>query len=319
MEAGAVVVKLDYISADYSNSASGNIDRTIVTAAAGFSFPILQMFLGLSASYDFGYRQMATQQNIRAYQSNVKRSEIFTIGGAPFTPDVNLTSWLNDIPNKMATIDCKADPIHFAITPSQFPELPPPTVRVVADLILEAIDRYYRPNTKLGCVDPKARNFDLQANFGDSSYCDTSVSYIDMVVGGLYQTCHHMGRENLCKDRNIQQVNPQTGGYSCPDGYTAVSLYSGSDSYRGAYKSYYRSCNWLRQCTTKSKTKYEVSHAGYETFWCVVINTHDEHSSRYGYLLGGYFTPSSSNPVTGTQSCPPYYQIQKIAVDVSIA
>ena len=47
----------------------------------------------------------------------------------------------------------------------------------------------------------------------------------------------------------------------------------------------------------------------------MVINTPEHYR---GYLFGGYFTPSSSNPTTGTQSCPPYYRIQKIAVDVSI-
>ena len=310
VEAGAVFAKLDSISETYSN----NVDKTIATSAASFSFPILQTFK-LSGSFDLGYGRMTSQENVQAYQSNLKRSEIFTIGGASFTPDLNLTTWLNDIPNKLATIDRTADPIHFAITPTQFPELPPPTVRVVADFILEATDRYYRLNTKPGCIDPKARNFDLQANFGDSSYCDVSVSHIDMVFGGLYQTCRHTGRENLCKDRKIEQVNPQTGGYNCPDGYTAVPLYSGKHSYRGAYTSYYRTCNFWRKCKTKSRSTIETSHADYETFWCVVINTPRHYR---GYLFGGYFTPSSSNPITGTHSCPPYYRIQKIAVDVSI-
>ena len=190
---------------------------------------------GSPPSTDFGYSQMAAREYIRAYQSNIKRSEIFTIGGAPFTPDLNLTTWLNDVPSRLATIDHTADPIHFAITPTQFPELPPPAVRVVADYVLEATDRYYLLNTKQGCVDPKARNFNVEANFGDSTYMyyDNSISNVDMVFGGLCQTCHQSGRENLCKDRKIQQVNPQTEGYSYPDGYTAVSLYNGRDSYRG--------------------------------------------------------------------------------------
>ena len=313
VEAGAVIVKLDYVSERYSNSLSNDVDMTTITASAGFSFPIHQIFL--SSSFDAGYSQMASRENIQAYQRNIKRSETFTIGGASYTPDLNLTTWMNDVPNKLATIDRTADPIHFAISPTQFPELPPPTVRVVADLILEATDRYYRLNTKPGCVDPKARNFDLQANFDDSTYCDTSISQVDMTFGGLYQTCHRTGRENLCKDRKIQQVNPQTGDYSCPDGYTAVSLYSGRDSYRGAYTSYYRTCHWWHGCSTKSRSVVESSHADYETFWCVVINTPEHYR---GYLFGGYFTPSSSNPITGTQSCPPYYHIQKIAVNVRV-
>ena len=175
----------------------------------------------------------------------------------------------------MAIIDRTADPIHFAITPTRFPELPILTVRAVSDSVLAATDRYYRLNTKPGCVDPKAQNFDFQANFGDSSYCNTSVSHIDRAFGGLYQTCRQVGREDLCADRMIAQVNPQTGDYSCPDGYTAISIYTGTESYVGDYRSYYRTCTgWLfRSCSTRSRTSTEVSTASYETFWCVVINT----------------------------------------------
>ena len=195
VEAGAVFTKLDFISEDYST----NLDKASATSAASVSFPIIQTF-HFSSSFDFGFSRMNSKENIQAYQNYLKRSEIFTIGGAAFTPDLNLTTWLNDVPNRLATIDRTADPIHFAITSTQFPELPPPTVRVVADYVLQATDRYYRLNTKPGCVDPKAQNFDFQANFGDSSYCDTSISHVNMVFGGLYQTCRRTGREDLCKD-----------------------------------------------------------------------------------------------------------------------
>ena len=46
MEAGAVFVKLDYVSETYSNTDSGDVDKTIDTAAAGFSFPA-QFLIGL--------------------------------------------------------------------------------------------------------------------------------------------------------------------------------------------------------------------------------------------------------------------------------
>ena len=36
-------------------------------------------------------------------------------------------------------------------------------------------------------------------------------------------------------DRMIEQVNSQTEDYSCPAGYTAVELYSGVDTFIGAY------------------------------------------------------------------------------------
>ena len=304
VEAGAVFVKLDSISETYTK----NVEKTTVTSSASASFPFFETIFT---------RRNTTQQNIDAYESNIKRSELYTIGGASFTTDLNLTQWVKGVPNRLAIIDRTADPIHFAITPTRFPELPILTVRAVSDSVLAATDRYYRLNTKPGCVDPKAQNFDFQANFGDSSYCNTSFSHIDRAFGGLYQTCRQVGRESLCNDRMIAQVNPQTGDYSCPEGYTAISLYTGTESYVGDYTSYYRTCTgWLfRNCRTRSRTSTEASIANYETFWCVVINTPQHYR---GYLFGGYFTPTSSNPLTGTHSCPPYYRVQKIAVDVSI-
>ena len=226
-----------------------------------------------------------------------------------------MTRWVNDVPNRLAIIDRRADPIHFAVTPTQFPELPIPTVRAVADSVLEATDRYYRLNTRPGCVDPQAQNFDFQANYGDSTYCNTQYSHIDMAFGGIYQVCRPSGREDLCADREISQVNPQTGAYSCPLGYTAVSLYNGTESYTAAYTEYYRTCGWW-DCDTRSRSITATSFAVYETFWCVVVN--NTRVSYRGYLFGGYFTPTSTNMITGTQSCPPYYRVQKIAVDISI-
>ena len=308
VEAGAVFVKLDSISETYAR----NVERNTVTLAASASFPILQLLGG--GSFSLGYNRNTTEQNINAYQTSLKRSEIFTIGGASFTPDLNLTNWVNDVPNRLAAIDRTADPIYFAITPTQFPELPGPTVRAVADSILEATDRYYRLNTKPGCVDPTAQNFDFQANYGDSTYCNTAYSHIDRAFGGLYQTCRQTGRENLCRDREISHVNPQTGNYTCPTGYTAVSLYNGTESYTGTYTTYYRTCGFWG-CDTRSRQVTETTTARYESVWCVVLSTPVQYR---GYLFGGYFTPTTRNIITGTQSCPSYYRVQKIALDVSI-
>ena len=249
----------------------------------------------------------------------MKRSEIYTIGGTPFTPDYNLTSWINEIPQRLATVDRRADPIHFAVTSAQFPELPVNTIRRVANKILEATDRYYKLNTRPGCVDPRAQNFDFQANFGDSSYCNTEFSHVDRVFGGIYQTYHQNAeaRENLCDQYELSQVNTQTGDFSCPSGYTAVSLYNGTESYTGAYTTYFETCaigGW-GGCKTKSRVITDTTIANYETFWCLVL----DHPEQYrGYLFGGFYTSTDINLVTGLQSCPSYYRVQKIAVDVSI-
>ena len=114
VEAGAVFAKVDSISATYIN----NIEVTNITSAASFSFPLLQIF-NVNSSFDFGFNYRFTQQSMEGYFTNQKRSEIFTVGGAPFSPHLNLEEWLDDVLNRMATIDHTADPLHFAIVPSQ--------------------------------------------------------------------------------------------------------------------------------------------------------------------------------------------------------
>ena len=122
------------------------------------------------------------------------------------------------------------------------------------------------------------------------SYCNTSFSQIDQAFGGLYQICT-MDKGNVCSDKKITQRNPQTGNMSCPAGYTAVKLYQGA-----IYTSY--------------------GYVYYDTYWCVLIQ--DTPQQYRGYLFGGFFTQTSTNPITGTQSCPPYFYVQKIAIDASI-
>ena len=311
--AGAIFVQLDSISDIYAH----NIDKTTITSSASASFPLLRM-LGLG-SFSLGYNHNITEQNIQAYRNSLKTSEILTIGGPAFTPDTNLTTYINGIPDKLTTIDRRADPIHFSVTSAQFPELPIHTVRAVARYISEASDKYYWINTRPGCVDPQAQNFDFQANFGDSTYCNTDFSHVDRVFGGIFQTCRQTAgeREDLCHDYELSQVNPQTGDFSCPATYTAVSLFNGTETYTGSYTTYYKTCSiggW-GGCKTKSTVITETAIANYETFWCVVLDTPEQYR---GYLFGGFFTSRDVNLVTGLQSCPSYYRIQKIALDVSI-
>ena len=314
VETGAVFAKLDYISESYASEA----EVTNIASAAAFSLPILQLF---NSSFDLGYSYSYSKDKIKAFFENRKKSEIFTIGGAPFTPDLNLTKWLMEVPNRMAIIDRTADPLHYVLTPSRFPELLPTTIREVSDYVLTAIDWYHQLNRRPGCTDPKAKNFDFQANNGDSSHCDTSLSYEDMAFGGVYQTCKAAGwgnRENLCTGKlQTAHVNPQTGGNSCPPGYTSVFLQRGTVSYSDQYEHSKRSCTLFIFCKTRTYYQTHVSYADYETHWCVALKTLKPSLYR-GYLFGGYFTPTSSNPLTGTQSCPPYFRNQKMASDVTL-
>ena len=313
VETGAVFAKIDYISESYAK----NVDITNIASAAAFSLPILQLF---NSSFDLGYSYAYSADNIQEFFRGRKKSEIFTIGGKPFTPDLNLTTWLMEVPNKMAIIDRTADPLHYVITPSRFPELRPSTIRDVADYVERVIGWYYQLNKRPGCTDPSAKNFDFQANYGDSSHCDTKRTYEDMAFGGTFQTCipHSGSREDLCNGvLQTAHVNPQTGGNSCPTGYTEVLLQEGTVSHSNQFQESKKSCKLIFFCKTRSYMKTYLSHASYKSYWCVAVQALKPSLYR-GYLFGGYFTKTNSNPLTGTHSCPPYFRTQKMASDVTI-
>ena len=314
VETGAVFAKLDYISQHYASEA----EVTNIASAAAFSLPILQLFNG---SFDLGYSYSYSVDKINTFFENRKKSEIFTIGGAPFTPDLNLTRWLLEVPDRMAIIDRTADPLHYILTPSRFPELMPNTIREVSDYVQKVIRWYYGLNLRPGCTNPSAKNFDFQANFGDGSYCDTKLTYEDMAFGGTYQICSGGGGyrdDDLCNGvLKTAHVNPQTGGFSCPPGYTSVFLQEGSVSYSKQYQESKESCSFIFFCKTRTFSRTHVTYATYKTYWCVATKALQTKLYR-GYLFGGYFTPTSSNPLTGTHSCPPYFRSHKMAADVEL-
>ena len=313
VETGAVFAKLDYVSESYAS----HEEREKLAAAAAFSLPILQLF---NSSFDLGFSYSYSSDRISKFFQNRKKSEMFTIGGAPFTPDLNLTKWILEVPNKMAIIDRTADPLFYVLTPSRFPELLPTTIMAVSDVVSTAIGWYYQLNLRPGCTNPSAKNFDFQANYGDSSYCNTSKTYKDMIFGGVYQKCFgQRGRENLCNPEHTQaaQVNPQTGGYSCPAGYTDIVLQTGSVSLSKKYQESKRSCKLFIFCKTRSYLVTGVSFATYETHWCVALSQLKQSMYR-GYLFGGFFSLTNNNPLTASKSCPPYFRGQKIASSVTL-
>ena len=218
----------------------------------------------------------------------------------------------------MAT-DRSGNPLHFCITTEALPDIPPMTVSEVAGTVSKAIDRYYKANTCYGCTDPGSKNFDFQANVDDDSCGEKSVN--NFTFGGVFQTCQvdpDHSQENLCT--SITQINPLTGGYSCPAGYTEVKLRSGTVS----HVSYGTVCNqvcrhcglfgWSKCCSCQSVNVAYMSMARYKTFWCAALSA----VQSRGYLFGGVFTSASANPVTDAAKCPNHFYPLVMGQDVTV-
>lgn len=316
LEAGAILAQTDFISNSYINSLNG--DSSSVSASASADF-----FGKVSIGGGFGHS--TSEQEQTAFITNRKYSEVVTIGGPPFKPNMTLTEWELGVPNALVAIDRSGDPLHFVINPTTLAELPEPTVRQLADLIQKTINKYYRINTRKGCTNPGAENFDFQANVDDST-CEPPLT--NFTFGGVFQKCTvdpKYNTEDLCnaKQNPALQVNPSTGDLSCPPNYVAIKLHSGIVTHvtqKPVCNNVCHHCGflgWSRCCQCQSVLAPFLSRASYEAYWCAALPG-SEIPQNSGYLFGGFYTSTESNPVTGTMSCPRFFTPLHMGEDIKV-
>uniref|UniRef100_A0A3Q3F5G9 Macrophage-expressed gene 1 protein n=1 Tax=Labrus bergylta TaxID=56723 RepID=A0A3Q3F5G9_9LABR len=243
----------------------------------------------------FDISSQSTQQSssLQKYQSNIQYSLTQSNGGTPFYPGITLQKWQESTRNNLVAIDRSGFPLHYFINTNTIPDLPH-----------QAIDRYYKVNTRPGCVDINSKNFNFQANIDDSS-CEGPAT--NLSFGGVYQECVQMSSDAgpLCDA--LAQKNLETGEFSCRSPYISTLLRSevrqqGYTSY-DCYDQRYR-CGFLglSHCHRQvCQDNYHVRTARINTYWCSVNGTAPDNS---GYLFGGIYSPSLLNPLTNAKSCP---------------
>jgi len=298
VDAGAALVQEDHIKNKFVKD-SKLTSTEIKAAASGVLYSKLQFSVGTTDTVSKG--------TIKEYQTNQTSSRIYTYGGPPFRADFTAADWQENLKDNLVSIDRNGDPLHFVVNSVTLPELPEPTVRRMATMVEQAIGLYYKINTFPGCIDSKSLNFNSMANVADGS-CD--IPSINFTLGGVYQICksYNVSAGNLCDD--LDQRNPLTGDYSCPEGYRSVSLLkraAAAKSYlkKKCYK-YCRGCGFLflgRCCRKVCINKLYYSNAEYDTYWCAA-DAHTMSPPRSGLMFGGIYTEVSDNPLTGAQRCP---------------
>ena len=302
MDAGAVVSQVDHIYTTYAESSYAR--KSVITASAGANF------FG-KVSVNAGFSFSTSDNDTSGFLHNRSYTEVFTYGGPPFRANFTLEEWEDGVDNAMVAIDRSGDPLHYIINPTTLPELPEQTVREVANTVFTAINRYYKVNTRPGCTQMDKANFDFQANL-DDGVCEPANT--NLSFGGVYQTCTvslTQHTEDLCNSGPdpAAQKNPLTGGYSCPLGYSSVLLNSGTVSHvthKPVCNNVCQHCGWWsRCCHCETVLAPFLSMASYEAYWCVAEGEHIAQNS--GYLFGGFYTSTASNPVTGSMSCPRYF------------
>ena len=313
VDAGAVLVKEDNLQSSIVSTYNGRMNS--VTAAGGADF-----FNVLSISS--GFTQYNGNVDVNGYKNHRTSSKIMTYGGPPFRVGMNVADWENNISNNLVAIDRRGKPIHSIITIDNMkPEVfNPAEVIILKSLIQDVVKKYYDFNTRLGCTDINAPNFDYTANSLYPGACNDSASP-SFTLGGVFQSCSYISHANgIC--RNLMQKNPITGGYSCPSGYNSLLLLEGTASRPNpgkTCKSVRKCAFWIFKCRQKEQCRYfqRTEKARHQTFWCAPAKKKMK-TATTGYLFGGIFSNEINNPITRSRSCPNHYISMKLGSNAII-
>ena len=311
LDAGATIVQTSYIRSSYVQQSTNNLFSITQSASAVFDD-----VLNISAQSHFAF----DNSYVHAFLSNRTHSEFTTYGGPTFQTKYSFDDWVAGLDNSLVTIDQSGVPLHSIITPNTLPELHAVSAQMISDLVHEAITRYHRLNTRPGCTNPRAKNFDFHANV-DNGICDYPRN--NYTFGGVYQTCTLDSKENyedICTvGPQASQHNPLTGDFSCPAGYMSIKINSGTITHVTKHVPHVE-CHRLwwtldivKKCTTVFNPVY--SKAYYETYWCAAMEDVPDHS---GYLFGGLYTSSMINPITNTKGCPAFFILLHMGEDIRV-
>lgn len=313
IDAGAILSQIDFVRSVDSMDSFKHSAEIKASASANFFKKV-----SLSTAFDHGKSTNSTTDFI----NNRTYSQVVTVGGPPFIPNMTLEEWEKGIPNALVAIDRSGDPLHFAINPAVLSKIPETTTRMVSDYVRKAINRYYKVNTRHGCTDPSAKNFDFHANLNDNT-CTLAVT--NFTFGGIFQNCTRdpdSEHEDLCKSGPDPafQLNPLTGDLSCPPHYTPVLLHSGSVTHVTQKPQCHKVCRkWclINCCHCETAYTSVISIAHYDAYWCAALSD-VKLSQNDGYLFGGYYTSKASNPITGAMACPRFFYPLHLGEDIKV-
>ncbi|KAK3095443.1 hypothetical protein FSP39_014737 [Pinctada imbricata] len=303
VESGAIVGRTDEIKSSFSRSEEDSKSKILATASAIFYNDDSK--LSLSSEY----YQVTNKDFIDQYLSNRTHSEIFSQGGPVYKPiNFSLDAWVDGIGNSLVAVDRSGDPIYFLISPQTLPYLSPSILFYLTEYVKAAVETYYKFNAYRGCTKADSPNFSFIANVDDGT-CESP--YSNYSFGGVYQTCSQVGlpNKNLCS--GLEQINPLTGGFSCPEGYEAVLINEGGRETSEPQ----RSCDYALFIKLQCTDYFAWGVAFYSSYWCVARGSVPQQS---GFEFGGLYTDKVPNLLTGSKSCPLFFYPLKMGESLKI-
>ncbi|XP_045890141.1 macrophage-expressed gene 1 protein-like, partial [Micropterus dolomieu] len=207
VDAGATLVQEDYLSSSYVSDSVA--ESSSMKAQAGLNF-----FDKLK--FDISSQSAQQSSSLQTYQSNIQYSLIQSHGGGtPFYPGITLQKWQESTRNNLVAIDRSGFPLHYFINTNTFPDLPQPTVGKVAVTVSQAIERYYKVNTRPGCHRQVCQdNYHVRSARINTYWCSVNGQAPDnsgYLFGGIYSP---------------SLLNPLTNAKSCPPNFIPVKFLS---------------------------------------------------------------------------------------------
>ena len=202
--AGAAIELNIFVSKDFMKDNAKSELTISASATAKFTKVIASIFANYSFSSKYNQEE--------SFSENITNSHVTTHGGPPckLSSDSSYSDWEKAIShNDLAAIDRRGKPLYEAINPSNVPELPNILLAKTIQYISDAVSTYYSTNVE------------------DNS---CKVSRQAYTFGGVFQLCENPIEQSfdVCGAKSGQQKNPLTGSYSCPTGYKAIWLNTGT-------------------------------------------------------------------------------------------
>ena len=312
VETGGALYQTSFVSQD-SNKESDKSGHS-VDISASVSATFIATF---SVSTNIGWSKSNTNQESNSDTTHHVRTS--THGGPPFRMDnFSYTDWQNGLMNNLVAIDRRGQPLSFAMTTANLPELPDMLLTKTSDYIYKSIERYYKTNTIKGCTKMDSKNFNFHANLEDNSCAKDRQNF---TFGGIYQTCEDHDNNEICNDFGARQKNPLTSDYLCPNGYESILLHTGTLSKMVEVTYYYQKkhCKFIFDCKMQpaSGQRSEMRYSTYNAYWCYAPPGKQEGADS-GYMFGGLYTSKTPNPVTRTTTCPPFYNTLHFGEDIKV-
>ena len=308
VDAGAGLSQTTFVSDDYLKDSENR--SLVISASASASF-----FSAFKVSANVKVSDAASDS--KGFSKATRNSHISTYGGPMYRVSENfsLTDWEQGVLDHLVAIDRSGMPLYSVINTNNVPELPDTTLLTVMDYVYDAVTKYYKVNTIIGCMDPTSPNFNFQANLDDKSCQAKQMNY---TFGGIYQTCQKDMNENPDHDlcQSVYQTNPLTGDYHCPLHYTAILLHTGTLSAKyPAHKCHEHCVLWF--CHNNCWYYNLVNSVTYKAYWCA-YPPGQKVSKDSGMMFGGVYTSTHPNLLTGARNCPQYFYPLHFGEDISV-